>query len=96
MSETREELDGPFFECFGHDGVVRVCAAAVRDVPRLVPGEIVLVHEDTHELRNRYGRMGVVELEDNLLGKSVDVVVAGHVLLHRTLDAGRYEEVLLL
>ena len=41
------------------------------DLPGLLPRNVVGIHEDTHQFRNRQSRMGIVELNDDLVGKVV-------------------------
>ena len=66
------------------------------DTPRLVPAETVLVHENAHELRDNERGVGVVYLNDMVLGKGANVAVALHVLAHDALHGRRDEEILLL
>ena len=49
---------------------------AAGDGPGLVPADPVLVHEQPHELGYRQHRMGVVELDDDLVGERLPVAVA--------------------
>ncbi len=93
--ELGEEVDGPFLECFRHDGVVGVGCALGGHFPRLVPGQFVLVHEQTHQFRNSQGRMRVVHLEDDLLVELFDIVMGLQILLDHGLQGSRDEEVLL-
>src|ERR1700760_3504405 len=44
--------------------------------PRLVPADPVLVHEQPHQLGYRQHRMGVVELDDDLVREFPPVAVA--------------------
>ena len=50
--------------------MVGVGAALGGDVPGLLPAEALLVHQDPHELRHRHGRVGVIQLDGNLAGKT--------------------------
>lgn len=62
--------------CFRHDGVVGVSTGLGGDLPRFLPGQIIIIHQHTHQLCDRYGRMGVVQLEGNLLIELMDIIMA--------------------
>ena len=64
--------------------------------PGFIPGEIIIIHKDTHEFRNSYRRMGIIELERHLLVEFADIVMLSHIFFHRFLYGGRNEEILLL
>ena len=55
----------------------------------------MLIHQDTHKFRDRNSRMGIVELEGNLLVELADIFMFPHILLHRFLYGRRDEEILL-
>ena len=94
--QAGEELNGPLLECLGHDGVVRVRAGLVRNLPRLFPAESLFVHQNAHELRHRDRGVGVVHLEHAVVRELLDVIVGLQELLHRGLQRSGDEEVLLL
>ncbi len=58
-----QEGNGPLLECLGKDSVVRVEERVSRDLPSLVPWDILLVNEDAHEFGDRKCR---VRLRSNL------------------------------
>ena len=93
--QSGEQLDRPFFQGFGHNGMVGVSHTFGGNFPRLIPAEAFLVHEDTHQLCHRDGGMGIVHLENCLLIELPDVAVMLFIFLDRCLKAGGYEEVLL-
>ena len=66
------------------------------DLPCFLPGQIVVIHQHTHQFCNGYSRMGIVQLERNLLIEFMDIVMLSHVLLYSFLYGGGNEEVLLL
>ena len=43
--------------------------------PCLIPAKAFYVHEDSHQLRNGYGRVSIVQLEGNLLIQLCDIIV---------------------
>ena len=55
----------------------------------------MLIHQDTHKLRDRYRRMGIVELESHFLMEFPDIIVLSHVFRNRSLYGCGDEEVLL-
>ena len=58
--QTGEQLDRPFFQRFGHDRMIGVCAGLAGDFPCFVPGQIIVIHQDTHQLCYCNGRMGII------------------------------------
>src|SRR5262249_13380140 len=46
------------------------------DVPCLVPTEMRLVEQNSHELRDRHGRVRIVELDGDLTGKRAPIEVS--------------------
>ena len=60
--------------------MIRVSAGLGRDIPRLVPAKIILIHQDTHQLCDRHRRVGVIELEHRFLIKFPDIRVILHIL----------------
>ena len=94
--QLREQRQRPGLERLGQQRVVRVRERALRELPRLVPVEAVLVDEQAHELGDRERRVRVVELRREqvrkLLERSRPSSRAGGAVLERAGD----EEVLLL
>ena len=91
-----DKLLRPFFERLAHDGVVCVRNGCGDDLPRLVPAEAVLIHKYAHELGDNERGVGIVYLNDMVLGKGANVAVALHVLANYALHGGGNEEILLL
>ena len=89
------ELHAPALQGLAHDGVVGVAQGAGGDVPGLVPLVVVLVHEQTHELGNAEGGMGVVDVDGYLVGQGAQGLVALDVAPQDGLQGGRAEEILL-
>ena len=54
-----------------------------------------LIHEDTHKLCNRHGRMGIVQLEGCLLIELTDIAVVLFILCNSFLYTCGNEEILL-
>ncbi len=91
-----EQIGRPHLERLGQQRVARVGEALLGDRPGLVPLHALLVDEQAHELGDGDDRVGVVELEDDLLGEFAQVEALGQgpveVVPQRTGD----EKVLLL
>ena len=94
--QSGEQLDGPFFQRFRHDRVVRISAGLRGHFPRLFPGQIIVVHQHAHQFRDGYRGMGIVELEGHLLMEFADIRMLLHVLRHGRLYGRGNEEILLL
>ncbi len=54
--------------------MIGVGKGLLRNVPCLVPTKVSIVKKDPHQLRNRHGGMGIVELNGNFIGKRVPIV----------------------
>ena len=91
-----EHVDRPLLEGLRQQGVVGVCAGPDRQIPRFVPSQLVLVHQEPHQLQDRQGRVGVVHLDRRLVGKRLEVQVVHPVAPEDVLDGAGDEEVLLL
>ena len=90
-----EHLDRPLLKGLRHDRVIRVRHRVLRDGPRLVPLEPLLIDEDAHELCDTERRMRIVDMDGNLLREVVDVEPRLLVMAHDALHTGGDEEVLL-
>ena len=55
-----EQVNRPFLQGLGHDGVVGVSAGLGGDVPCFLPGQALVIKKDPHKLRNRHGWMGII------------------------------------
>ena len=66
------ELHRPGLERLGQQRVVGVGDAGERDLPGLVPVQAVDVDQQAHQLDDDDGRVGVVELDGDLVGEGVD------------------------
>jgi len=73
--QVRHEPHRPLLKRLGHERVVRVGESLLRDIPRLVPGQPVLVNKQPHELRDSNSRMSVVKLYRHLVRKRLEVSV---------------------
>ena len=91
-----DQILRPLLQGLAHDGVVGVGHAVAHDLPALVPAEAVLVHQQAHQLGDDHGRVGVVDLDDVVLGEAAHVAPLGDVLAQDVLGAGGDEEILLL
>ena len=90
-----EHVDRPLLKRLRHDRVVRVRHRVLRDRPRLVPLEALLIDEDAHELRDAERGMRVVDVDGDFLREVVQVHARLLEMAHDALHAGRDEEILL-
>jgi hypothetical protein len=64
-----EHRQRPGFQRLRQQGVVGVAEGGHRDFPGLVPGQVVLVDQEPHQLGDGDGRVGVVELDRPFAGQ---------------------------
>ena len=91
-----EQIDVPALQRLTHDGVVGIGQDVAGDLPRLVPAEIVLVDQQAHQLRYAERRMGVVDVDGQLVGQIGIGVILLIVLFQDALQGGGNQQVLLL
>ena len=94
--QSGEKLDRPLFQRLCHDRMVGVRAGLGCHFPRLIPGKVILIHQDSHKLCDRNSRMRIVELEGYFLIELADIVMLAHILIYRLLNRCGDKEVLLL
>ena len=81
-----EQADRPALERFGHDSMVGVGERGAGDLPRAVPAVVVLIDEQAHQLRHAQGRMGIVDVDGDLVSKVVERVIVLQVLVQDRLQ----------
>ena len=91
-----KQLLRPDLQRLGQHRMVGVGHAVGDDVPRLVPVETRVVHQNTHQLRDHQRGVGVVDLNDVLLVEVLQGAVDLDMLAGDGLHGGGNEEVLLL
>ena len=98
--DTRQKLlhvfHRPLLERFAHDGMVCIGHDCLCDLTGRLPLISVVIHQDTHQFRNCKNRMGIVQLNRDLLRKVVQRFIALEVCLDDRIDTGTDKEVLLL
>ena len=90
-----EQVLIPGLQSLGQNGVVGVGADAGDHVPGHVPGIEVFVNENTHQLGDAQGRMGIVEVDSHLLGQIIQGAINRHMVTDDGLDGCRAKEILL-
>ena len=70
-----EQGNRPLLQRFRRERVIGVSEGCLRDGPRLLPLQILFIHEDAHQLRDRQSGMRVVQLNRNLCGEVLESVV---------------------
>ena len=61
-----QHLDWPGFERLVHERVVGVREHALTQGPGIGPGQMVLIKQQAHELRDRQHRVGIVQVDADL------------------------------
>ena len=86
----------PLLQRLGHDGVVGVGDGVPGQALGDLPGQVLLVHEDAHQLGDDQRRVRVVDVEGHLLRQQLHVrAVDALEVLHGVLQRRADEEVLL-
>ena len=76
--------------------MVGVGKRALTDAPRIVPAEFLAVYKKSHEFRDGDGRMGVVQLDGDKIGESVEGLALLAVAAKYIVQGGGNKEILLL
>ena len=66
-----QHVDRPGFQRFAHQRVVGVGEDLTGHLKRRFPAELVLINQQSHQLRNRQHRVGVVEVNGNFIRQVV-------------------------
>ena len=90
-----EDVRIPLLQRLAHDGVVGVGEHLAADVEGGVPLIAALVQQDAHHLGDGNGRVGVVQLDGNLVSQIVQRAVLVQMVLQNVGDGGSREEILL-
>ena len=89
------QRDRPALQRLGQQRVIGIGDRVGGDAPRLVPGDLVQIDQDAHQLGDGDGGMRVVQLDRRLVGQRADVAVLADVPPHQILQRSGGEEVLL-
>ena len=93
--DALEQGHGPFLEGLRQQRVIRVAHRRLRDLPRGVPGQLPLVHQDAHQLGDGQRRMRVVQVNGDLGRKRVEALVIQLIARHEVAHRAGNQEVLL-
>ena len=91
-----EQVEPPALQGLGQQGVVGVGQRSGGDPPGLVPIQLVLIHQQPHQLGHRNGGVGVVELHGPVLLEIGDRQAALLQIAQHVLQRAAHKEVLLL
>ncbi len=93
--QTREHVQWPTLQCLGQKRVVGVSKGGLRHPPRILPSHLVLIHQQTHQLRNANRRMRIVQLHSPFLVELCKRFPQRQVQPHHVLQRARRKEELL-
>ncbi len=93
--QSGEQLNRPFLQSLGHNGMVGISTSLCGYLPCLIPLQMLLVKKNTHQLCHSDCRMGIVKLERCFLIKFADILMGLLILRNSSLNAGRDKEILL-
>ena len=71
-----EPFERPCLQRLRQQRMVRVGQRPLREIPGLIPSQMRLVEQDTHEFGNGHGRMGVIQLDGDFFRKSIPILIA--------------------
>ena len=91
-----EHRHRPGLECLRHQGVVGVAHHLLALDHRRVPAHAVQVDQDAQQLGHGQRRVGVVQVNRDLVAQAVQAPVVGQVTRHDVLHRGADQEILLL
>ena len=90
-----EHISRPCLQSLRHNRMVGVADGVLGDGPCFAPLQTVFINENTHELGHSHSRMGIVDMNGNLLAELADIHARLDIVAHDTLHAGRGHEVFL-
>jgi hypothetical protein len=70
-----QKADRPLLQSFGQDRVVGISQSVLCQLPGMIPGKGVFIHEKPHQFRYRQGWMGIVHLNGYGMGKTIKILV---------------------
>ena len=88
-------LHRPFFQSLGHNRMIGIGNRFLHNLPCLVPGVTVFIHQYPHQLRNHQHRVCIVELDGNLLAKIVQRRMVLQMGFHNGMHTGTDKEIFL-
>ena len=91
----RQIINRPFFQGLRQDGVVGIRAGLCHHINRLVHGEASVLQQ-TDQLRNDHGRMGVVDLNGHIIIQTVEISASSFRFLQNQLGSVADHKILLI
>ena len=91
-----DQFQRPFFKGLGKDGVVGVGKGLDRDFPGLVPAQGLVIHKQAHQLRNGKGRVRIIKLDRDHIGKLINSITGLFIPADDVLQCRGHEKILLL
>ena len=90
-----EQINAPALKCLLHNGVVRVGERPAGDVPRLLPRIVVLIDQQPHQLRHAQRRVGVVDVDGDLVREIPVGMILLEMLIQDALERRGNQQILL-
>ena len=89
------QSDRPRLQRLGQQRVVGVGEGRLGDRPGVLPGDAMHVDQQAHQFGDADRRMGVVELDGDLIAKFSDIAALLHMAVDQVLQRGGGEEIFL-
>jgi len=94
--QTVEQIHRPCLQGFRQQSVVGERKGLAADLPGTLPGEVLFIHQYSHELRySNYG-VGIVQLDDSFLREMIPIIVHAEKSADDISQGTGYKEILLL
>ncbi len=85
----------PGFQRLAHQRVVGVGEDLTHHLECVVPGKLMLIDQQTHQFRDRQHRVGVVQVDGDLIREVIESLMHFPVTVKDILHGGRYQKILL-
>ena len=90
-----QHIHRPGLQRFAHQSVVGIRENLTAHFKRIIPTELVLINQQTHQLRDRQHRMGVVEVNGDFIRQIIVGFVQLIMTIQNVLHRGGDQEILL-
>ena len=94
--QAAEQIQRPFLQGLGQQRMAGVGKRLARDIPGLLPTQLMIVDQQPHQFGNRHDGMRIIQLNDNLVRELFPIVVEQSEATNDILQRAGHEEILLL